>query len=236
VRARLAALVILVAAGGAASAADDPLLARAFEVRYRPLADAAELVGPLLSPEGKLEMVPRLRSLVVEDRQPVLLKVAALLSSYDLPPQNVEVTFSLFLGTDRRDEPPRGASADAGLSQEVRGVLETLSDVTKWSSYETLGSRAVTGSEGDEVIAALSEDYRVVFAVESVHEGSGVIRFKQLSLQHTRRQPDGTLSIAELYSASLGVSVGKLTVVGAASDPGSDRALFLTFQARPRPR
>ncbi len=239
-RARLPAvpLALLVACGvcgASAVAAEEPLLARAFEIRYRPLPDAAELVHPLLSPEGELTTVPRLQSLVVEDRESVLAKVAALLASYDVPPRNVEVIFSLFLGTDRRGR-EGGPTADGGLSGEVRGVLETLSDVTKWTSYETLGSRAVTGSEGAEVVATLSDDYRVVFAVESVHEAPGVIRFKQLALQQVRRQPDGTLAVADLYSASLGVSIGKLTVVGAASDPDADRALFLTFQARPKPR
>lgn len=215
---------------------DDRVLARAFEVRYRPLVDAADLIGPLLSPDGTMTLTPRLKTLVVEDRVSVLEKVAALIESYDVPPRNVEVTFSLFLGTDRRDEAPTGRALGGGLSSEVRGVLETLSDVTKWTSYESLGSRSVTGAEGDEVVATLSDEYRVVFALESVHDGSGVIKFKQLSLQQLRRSEDGTVSVADLYTASIGVGVDKLTVVGAARDPDSKRALFLTLQARPKPR
>lgn len=238
---RHAIVALLVAAAGlwpaaAEEPAADPLLARAFDVRYRPLLDAAELIEPLLSADGKMSWSKRLNTLVVEDHVSVLDKVGALLASYDLPPRNVEVTFSLFLGTDRREE-RQGARAHPGeMSSEVRGVLETLSDVTKWSSYDALGSRSVTGAEGAEVVATLSDDYRVVFAVESVHEGHGVIKFKQLSLQRILRQEDGTTTIADLYTASIGVGVNKLTVVGAASDPDSKRALFLTLQARPKPR
>jgi hypothetical protein len=237
---RIVALVPLLVVGLAGVADtrpdDDRLLARAFEVRYRPLVDAAELIDPLLSEDGTMMLRPRLMTLVIEDRVSVLDRVGALLESYDLPPLNVEVTFSLFLGTDRRDEQRDRAPGGTGLSSEVRGVLETLSDVTKWSSYDPLGSRSVTGAEGDEVVAILSEDYRVVFAVESVHEGQGVIKFKQLSLQQLRREEDGTTVIDDLYTASIAVNTGKLTVVGAARDPDSKRALFLTFQARPKPR
>jgi hypothetical protein len=216
-------------------AADDPLLARAFDVRYRPLADAAELIEPLLSADGKISWNKRLATLVVEDRVSVLDKVAALLVSYDLPPRNVEVTFSLFLGTDRRDE-NRPPAVDGELSNEVRGVLETLGDVTKWSSYEALGSRSVIGAEGAKVVATLSDEYRVVFAIESVHEAQGVIKFRQLSLQRLEPREDGEPRVSDLYTASIGVGIDKLTVVGAARDPNSKRALFLTLQARPKPR
>jgi hypothetical protein len=237
---RIVAVLLLLVPGAAGVADsgqdDDRLLARAYEVRYRPLVDAAELIDPLLSADGTMTLRPRLKTLVVEDRVSVLDRVGALLDSYDLPPRNVEVTFSLFLGTDRRDEQPNRGSGGSSLSSDVRGVLETLSDVTKWSSYDPLGSRSVTGAEGDEVVAILSEDYRVVFAIESVHEGHGVIKFKQLSLQQLRREEDGSTVIDDLYTASLSVSTGKLTVVGAARDPDSKRALFLTFQARPKSR
>ncbi len=41
---------------------EGPFLARAFEVHYRSLTDAADLVGELLSPEGSLTIKPRLKT------------------------------------------------------------------------------------------------------------------------------------------------------------------------------
>ena len=81
----------------------DPLTAQAFEIHYQPLADAADVIDPLLSEEGAITLRPRLSVLVVEDRRSVLTRVADLLRSWDVPPRNVEVTLSLFLGIDRRD-------------------------------------------------------------------------------------------------------------------------------------
>jgi hypothetical protein len=233
VRGALAALLLLALA--TAGGADEPLPARAFEIHHRPLADAADLVGPLLSEEGTLTLRPRLRTLVVEDRPGVLERVASLLDSWDLPPRNAEVTLSLFLGTDRREDEASAGGPASDLSREVRGVLETLADFTKWTSYEPLGSRSVTGAEGAEVVARLSEEYRVVFVVESVHEGQGLIKFRWFTLQRVRHD-DGTGAerVEDLYRTGMSLSAGRLHVVGAAADPNSQRALFLTLQARPR--
>jgi hypothetical protein len=214
--------------------ADEGVRARAFEVHHRPLADAADLVSPLLSEEGTLTLRPRLQTLVVEDRPAVLERVAALLDSWDLPPRNAEVTLSLFLGTDRREEGAGSGGSASDLSREVRGVLETLADFTKWTSYEPLGSRSVTGAEGAEVVARLSDEFRVVFVVESVHESQGLIKFRWFTLQRVRHDDDGAEQVEDLYRTGMSLSAGRLHVVGAAADPNSQRALFLTLQARPR--
>jgi hypothetical protein len=233
----LAALLVL-AALPAASQPPSPdrnrITARAFEIHYQPLVDAADVISPLLSEEGTVTLRPRLSVLVVEDRLTVLRRVADLLEDWDVPPRNVEITLSLFLGIDRHDEDPRAPRADNGLSREVRGVLEKVSNFTKWTTYEPLGSRSVTGTEGDTVVANLSDEYRVVFVVESVDETRGAVKFERLQLQRITVDDDGAESVHDLYTAALVLPAGKLKLVGAASDPNSRRALFLALQTRPR--
>ena len=228
------ALVVLAAVGLALAQAEEPVSARAFEVRFRPLTDAADLVEPLLSNDGKLTLRPRLTTLVVEDRPAVLARVAELLRGWDQPPPNVEITLSLFLGSDSRREDPGAPRQDHGLSREVRGVLEKLSDFTKWTTYEPLGSRSVTGTAGDTVVANLSDAYRVVLVVESVSETHGAVKFERLQLQEVTHAKDGSESVRDLYTAALVLPAGKLRLVGAATDPNSNRALFLALQTRPR--
>lgn len=228
-----AALVALAALAAVRGQSSPPsaLLARAFVVHHRELADAADIVQPVLSSEGSVKIQPRLRTLVVEDRNDVLDRVAALLESFDLPPRNVEVTLSLFLGTaqGRAGQAP-GA---AGFSREVRGVLETLGDFTKWTSYEPLGSRAVTAIEGGApVVADLSDDYRVVFTVDAIQVAQRAVTFKRFSLQRRRIDADGRETMQDLYTAGMVLPLERLQTVGAASDPGSKRALFLTLQVR----
>ncbi len=228
------ALAALDPGGVQAAPEADAVTARAFQIHYQPLADAADLVSPLLSESGTVTLRPRLSTLVVEDRRAVIDRVGDLLRDWDIPPRNVEITLSLFLGTDRRSQDPQAPQADHGLSREVRGVLDKLSDFTKWTNYSPLGSRSVTGSEGDTIVANLSDEYRVVFVVGSVHEAHGAIKFDRLQLQQVGLAEDGSESVRDLYTCALVLAPGKLRLVGAATDPNSNRVLFLAVQSGPR--
>ena len=234
-------VVLAFAAGLLASAApalaqaapDDPVQARAFRVYYRPLSDAAEVVGPLLSEQGSLTVRARLGTLVVQDHASVLERVAALLEGFDLPPRDVEVTLTLFLGLDRREGSGAGdAESGSTITREVRGILETLRDFTKWQAYELLGSRSVTGVEGTSVTADLTEDYRVVFKVEVVDPERRIVKFERVVLQRLRRDGNGRPTAEDLVSMGMVLELDRLRVVGAASGPDSKRALFLTLEVR----
>ena len=74
----------------AAQELTDPIRARTFRVEFKPLSDAAELIGPLLTDEGSVMMRPRQKVLIVEDRTSVLLRVGQVLESFDLPPRSVK--------------------------------------------------------------------------------------------------------------------------------------------------
>ncbi len=222
-------------AAGRSAAQAEAVLARAYEIRFRPLKDAADLISSVLSPDGTVTLQPRLRTIIVQDRAAVLDRVGTLLASFDRPPRNVEVTLSLFLGTDRREEEAGRQSRAEGLSREVRGVTETLGDVTKWNAYEPLGSRSVTGVEGASVIVNLSDDYRVTFEVESVTESKDtIISLRQVSLKRVTRGADGAERVEDIFTTSSVLSSGRLQIIGAAKSPDARKALFLTLQARPR--
>lgn len=224
-----ASLALWLFASLAVTAAEPPS-ARAFEVRYRDLAEAADLVTPLLSEDGSVTLRPRLKRLVVQDTEAVLGRVAALLESFDLPPKNVEITLSLFMGREQREESGGTETAHGVFSKEVRGVIETLGDFTKWTAYEPLGSRSVTGVEGGRVETQLSEEYRVIFTVNAVHEAQGTVKFDSFALQRLKRDEQGRQTVDDLYKTGMVLNVGRLHVVGAASGADSKRALFLTVQ------
>jgi hypothetical protein len=213
----------------------DPVQTRSFEVRFRPLSDAAELVNSVLSPDGEVTQQFRLKRLVVRDHLSVLEQVPSLLDSFDVPPRNVEVTVSLFLGSDRRDlETGRGKPGE--ISRELRGITETLGDFTKWTAYEPLGARSVTALEGTPVTLNLSDDYLVVFEIAAVHErrNATTIEFRSFSLRRVIRTGDGRERTQEQYSSSVMLPAGRLLAIGAAKGPEARQALFVGLQARPR--
>jgi len=217
-----------------AAATPDPIEARAFRVHYKPLADAADVVASLLSEDGSLTLRTRLGVLVVQDRVSVLDRVAALLESFDLPPRNVEVTLTLFLGMDRREEGQGSGAAPDSITKEIRGIQEVLADFTKWQDYEPLGSRSVTGVEGTSVTADLTADYRVVIKVDLMDAQRSVVKFERVVLERLRRDENGRSVAEQVLSMGMVLELERLRVIGAASGPDSKRALFLALEARER--
>ena len=220
------------AAAADTPAAADPVSARAYEVKFKSLADAAELVSPILTPQGTLTLQPRLKTLTVQDRVSVLGRVAALLQSFDVAPRNVEISMSLFLGTDRRAQEAGRSIPPSSMTRDVRGIAETLGDFTKWNAYEPLGGRAVTGVEGGRVTVNLSDEYRVAYDIDTVRDQS--VKLTNFVLQRVTKDADGKQVVQDVYSASVVLPVGRMLMLGAAQNPESKRALFLTLQARPR--
>ncbi|HEX4823139.1 MAG TPA: secretin N-terminal domain-containing protein [Candidatus Polarisedimenticolaceae bacterium] len=226
----IAGLVALTVA--LASPAFSGVTARAFEVKFKSLADAAELVSPLLSPQGTVTLQPRLKTLTVQDQAEVLDRIAAVLKSFDTAPRDVEIAMSLFLGTDRREQEAGRSVPPETMTRDVRGIAETLGDFTKWNSYEPLGGRAVTAAEGGRVTASLSDEYRVAYDVETVRDDT--VRLTNFVLQRVTRSPEGKETVQDVYSAAVVLPVGRMLMLGAAQNPESKRALFLTLRARPR--
>lgn len=230
----LAAALLLVAAP-ARGQAEDPVEARAFEIEFRPLSDASEVVSPLLSAEGSVKLQPRLRVLTVQDRRSVIERIAAVLEEFDVAPRNVEVTIGLFLGTDRRDAEAGRGVAEAVPSREVRGVSETLGDFTRWNAYSPLGSRSITGAEGSRVEVPVGDDYRIAYGIEAVRDRAGGTDTMLRAFTLERRTgPDDAPVWRLVYRADIVLPSGRMLVVGAAQNPESKKALFVTLQARAR--
>jgi hypothetical protein len=212
----------------------EELSARSYQIRFKKLPDAVDLIADLLSEDGSVSMQPRLKRVVVQDRPEVLDRVGAVLADFDQPPVNVDVTVSLFLGSDSREEQAGRHAKTGSISREVRGITETLGDFTKWTAYDPIGSRSVTCSEGSQVQVNLSEDYRVVFSVDAVQERLGKVKFGDFTLQKIIRTAEGTERYENQYTQGIVLPMGRLLVVGAARDPGSLKALFLSIQVRAR--
>lgn len=219
------------AAGG-----DDPaatLTARSFEVRHRPLVDAVDLVSAVLSEDGSVSLRPRLGRIVIQDREDVLERVERLLEEFDVPPRNVEVAVSLFLGTDRRDDEAGRLARSPDIAEETRGIRETLSDFTKWTEFAPLGTQTITCLEGYEGTVYLAEDYRVEFRVQEV-EGEDRVLFDEFRLLRDVPTADGGARTVKHYDAAIRMPVGQELLVGAASGPDASAALFLKLMVRVR--
>lgn len=230
----LAVTLLAAAVAWAQAPASDPIVARTYAIKFRALADAEEVVSPVLSPDGSVSKQPRLKTMTIVDRVSIQERIPALLAGFDVPPRNVEVTLSLFLGSDRREQESGRSIPREDLAPDVRGITETLADFTKWNAYAPLGGRSITGAEGSRVEAMVSDDYRVEYTIGGVQESGGRLKLEGFTLERRTRQADGTVTAQVLYRADIALVAGRMFVVGAAQNPESRKALFLTLQARPK--
>ena len=227
-------MLVVAALAALPAAAADALVAKAYEVKFRSPADAAELVAAVLSADGQVSIQPRLRTITVVDHPTVHERIDGLLRSFDLPPRTVDVTLALFLGTDRREQEAGRTAPVEGLSRDVRGVAETLADFTKWNTYRSLGGRSVASAEGSRVEVELEDGYRASWTVEAVSGSDGSLKLRGFTLERRSRAADGTETVQVVWKADVALAAGRAVVVGAAQNPESRRALFVSLQAKPR--
>ena len=199
---------------------------RLFTIKFRDPSDVASLVGHLLSEKGSVTTQPRLRTVIVQDTRDILDKIETLIGSYDVPPRSVEFTVTLILAT--LAEEGRGQ----GISNEVRGIAEALSDITRWTNYKTLDNVKIAGSEGSVTSRELADSYRIEFNLESVSEARGIIRLNPFSLQKVERDTNGASIYRSVYTTTVNLKNEKLLTIGATKSETSPRAVFLAIRAR----
>ncbi len=199
---------------------------RVVPVRYKPVSDAARLVDQLLGPCGAYRVPKALKLITVEDEPERLARIAEAIGSWDVPPLNVEMTVSLIMA--RRDD----AGPEKGLVGEIRGLTETLSQVTSYTRFERLGTASVRAIEGGEASVELGDRYKVEFRVEGVDPSRGIVQLQPLSLSRLRRPGEVASGLGtvprRLLSMELDLPEGQMHLVGA---PGRarDKALFLAL-------
>ena len=92
----------------------------------------------------------------------------------------------------------------------------------------------MTGAEGSKVEVVVSDDYRVEYTIGGIQEPAGRLKLEGFTLERRSRQADGSVATQVLYRADIVLVAGRMLVVGAAQNPESRKALFLTLQARPK--
>jgi len=211
----------------------DPEETRSYVLEYRPVAEAAEAIGDWIGEEGSVSMRPRKKTLVVTDVAATHDRIAAFLEAFDVPPRTVDVSVSLMLASDRtRDEAGRRTPLSA-VTAEVRGVMESVGDFTRWVDYEPLGTHAASTVEGRTTSVRLDDTYGVDYRVDGVETGpdGDRIRLSPFRLIRFRMGSDGVERQETVFETAMRLPVGRLQVLGAASGADADRALFLTVRA-----
>lgn len=209
--------------------AENQTHSRVIEVRYKPLSQAAQLVDEMLGPCGAYKVSKALGAVIVEDDSPRLERIAEAVSAWDVPPRAVDVTVTLMMAS--RDLPPV-----SGIAEELKDISRTISDMTRWTRFNPLGTVNVRVREGGEAQVEIADRYRVVMKIKGVDAKRRAVRIEPFELDRLPVPASSTGSSLvppprKLWGGELDLTEGPQHLVGATAR-GRRRAIFLVFTVR----
>lgn len=202
-------------AGNAAEPGEARLALHAFALRHRAAAEAVEVVRPLLSPRGTVELQPGSNTLVVRDSLSALSRIVPALRGFDRPAQPLELEI-LVVRAFPAGEPASGPAVPAALERSLRGLLS-------YDAYRLVARAELRSREGQEVTYELGEGYSVRFRLGSVTAGRR-LRLGDFRVERTRGQGDET---PPLIHTNLNLWLDRTVTLGLARTEGSTSALMV---------
>lgn len=204
-------------ADGAAAGRDDRLALHAYALRNRRATEALDVVRPLLSPLGTVELQPGRNTVVIRDSLAALSRIVPELRRFDRPaePLDIEILVVRALAGDSRPSPAPRVPAD--LERRLRALL-------RYERYELVAEANFSSRENEEVTYELGDGFSVRFRLGSLVEGR---RIRLSDFQVERASAD-----APLIHTILNVWIDRPVTLGLARSESSTSALMVAITCR----
>jgi hypothetical protein len=222
----LLTMVVLLAVAGPAGA--DPasadaekassLNARTFQLKHKDADKAAAMIKTLMSAEGSVSIQPGTNALVVTDHADNLKAIVAAVTQYDVPAQPVQLSVRLISAA--RAESPK-------VADELKDVAGKLAPLLRYNVFENAGVANVEGREGEQGFVDVGNGYRADFKFGEYDPATDSVRVSDFKLSRLQGE-----ALTQLMKTSLNLKVGQMTIMSAARDPQSARALMIVFTAK----
>lgn len=213
----------VVGPGTAASAAERKagrLALHAFALRNRRAAEALEVVGPMLSPLGTVELQPGSNTVVVRDSLAALSRIVPELRRFDRSsePLDIEILVVRALAGDSRPSPAPRVPPD--LERRLRALL-------RYERYELVAAANLSSRENEEVTYELGDGFSVRFRLGSLIEER---RIRLSDFQVERASAD-----TPLIHTVLNLWIDRPVTLGLARSETSTSALMVAITCRRGP-
>lgn len=191
----------------------------AYTLRHKPASEALQLIRPLVTSRGTIELQPEGNTLVVRDTLAALGRIVPLLRSFDRPPQPLRMEVMVVRADNHPAPRERGRSLPRWLEERLRGLL-------RWDFYRVLASSGVDTREGQTLTHEVGERYGVSFRMGSIEPGDRV-RLHEFKVWDADGG-DGDRG-EPLVEATLNLWLDKPKVLGLANSESSDHALMVVL-------
>ncbi len=198
--------------------AQDPLLTKAFTIKFKKVDEVASVINGLLSDKGAVTLQPKLQTLVVQDYEKNLRQIEMAIAAFDVPPPAAEISVKLVRATKNADPAP--------ISDEIKNMAR-VGDVLKFNQYALLDSGIIECEEGENSSLSLAQEYQISFVPDIIQEGSNIIRLKNFQLKKKKKDNNGKETFLPLITVTVNLRNAETLVLGASRFEESDQALLI---------
>lgn len=205
----------------AVAEAEDPdaVVTGTFRLRYQTASKAIDLIHPLLTEQGAVELRPAENLLVLRDVSEAVERALELLVEFDQPDPALRFDVSFV-----RAGPAGQVSGSEGAESLPSALVERLRELLRFESFELLSRAEMAATEGQHLESWVGSEFQVRFRVGVVQADR---RLKLDGFQVARRQQVGAPEV--LLYTNLSLWVDKPMILGLARTESSDQALMVVI-------
>ena len=141
------------------------LVLHAFTLRHRAAAEAFQLIVPMLTKRGTVELQPATNTLVIRDTPAALEQIIPVLRRYDRPSRPLNLDVYIVRATR---SPVSGAPIQSDLPAALTKRLRAL---LPYENYDSQAQARLSSREGEAVTYALGGEYEVSFRLGTIVQG-----------------------------------------------------------------
>ena len=197
------------------------LVLHAFTLRHRTATEAIQLVSPMLTKRGTVELQPATNTLVIRDTPAALGQIIPALRDYDRPARPLSLDIYIVRAV-RSPVGPSQSDLPEPLTRRLRALLP-------YDSYHSQAQARLLSREGEAVTYALGGEYEVRFRLGTIVEGQRV----RLSDFRIFRRSELRRTGASLIHTNLILPLEQTTSFVLARHEASNEALMVVLTLRP---
>jgi hypothetical protein len=190
-----------------------------FSLERKSVFDALNVVRPLLSTQGSVELDPTHGTISVRDNLSALSRVSTAIRAFDRENRPVQVGVSLILAETAKISPVRPST---GIAPDL---LVRLRQLLRFDNFSLLAQSQITSREGEAVVYDMAQGYRLSFELGASGDDS---RIRLAGFRMVRALPGQPEH--ELLRSVVNLGLGQPLILGLTRDEAADRALMLVLR------
>lgn len=216
-RRSIASFFLALALVPALAAQSGEVVVHAYTFQYQRAREAMDLVSPLISGTGSIELQPGTNTLVIRDSPAAIARIVPVLRKFDHPPRALRLEV-LLVRASRAVVSPQVQHSDL-----PEALTRQLRDLLGYDIYETQARAQISAAEGQAVDYEVGQDYKVSFRFGGMMPDD---RVKLSNFRIIRKAAEGRPRVV-LLQANLNLWLDRTMNLGLAKTEGGQAVMLV---------